>query len=194
MLSKKGIKIENSYKSIRNGAIGSTIAGIIIFFIPSLRDYAISFFFFFWSGLVWCWKALFVSYSLPGWLLLIISLLALFAIMCIFLIIKENKSPEFKAYTEDLLFNVKWRWNWSQNKIDNLWCYCPSCDATLVYDDRTCRSFYSDIKKTDFICENCNSKVVSSVNGGDKNYVIGAAKREIDRRIRTGEYKQINKP
>lgn len=50
------------------------------------------------------------------------------------------------------------------------------------------------LRETDFICENCNSKVVSSVNGGDKNYVIGAKQREIDRRIRTGEYKQINKP
>jgi len=120
--------------------------------------------------------------------LLIISLLALFAIVVIFLIIKENKSPEFKAYTEDFLFGAKWHWAWAGNTITNLWCYCPSCDATLVYDDSSCRKRYAD-SKTDFICENCRSKVVASIAGGNKNYAIGAVKREIDRRIRTGDYK-----
>jgi len=124
---------------------------------------------------------------------LIISLLALIAIVLIFLIIKENKSPEFKAYKEDFLFGAKWRWDWARNNIINLWCYCPSCDAILVYDDNSCRSRYANVKKTDFICENCNSEVVSSVIGGNKSYAIGAAEREIDRRIRTGEYKKALK-
>lgn len=124
-------------------------------------------------------------------MLLIISLFALFAIVVIFLIIKEKKSPEFKAYTEDLLFGAKWRWHWAGNTITKLWCYCPSCDATLVYDDSSCRSIYANVKKTDFICENCNSQVVSSVTGGNKSYAISAAEREIDRRIRTYEYKEV---
>ena len=42
-----------------------------------------------------------------------------------------------------------------------------------------------------FICENCNSQVVSSVTGGNKSYAIGAAECEIDRRIRTCEYKEV---
>lgn len=104
--------------------------------------------------------------------------------------IKENKSPEFQAYTEDFLFGAKWRWHWVRNSIINLWCYCPSCDATLVYDDSSCHRIFDDVKKTDFICENCSSQVISSVTGGNKNYAIGAAEREIHRRIRTGEYKK----
>ena len=190
--AKKGITIESSYKSIRNGVIASTIAGIIVLLIPKLREYVISFFLWLWYGIVWCWKALFVSYNLPGWVLLIISLLALFAIAVIFLIVKENRSPEFKAYTEDFLFDTKWRWYWSGNNIANLWCYCPSCDATLVYDDSSCHNRYID-SKTDFICENCGSKVVASITGGNKDYSIGAVKREIDRRIRTGDYKNTLK-
>jgi hypothetical protein len=118
--------------------------------------------------------------------LLIISLFALFAIVVIFLIIKEKKSPEFKAYTEDLLFGAKWRWHWAGNTITKLWCYCPSCDATLVYDDSSCRSIYANVKKTDFICENCNSQVVSSVTGGNKSYAIGAAERETAIKDETG--------
>lgn len=110
--------------------------------------------------------------------------------MVIFLIIKENRSPEFKAYTEDFLFGAKWRWHWAGNTIANPWCYCPRCDATLVYDESSCYRRYTDVKKTDFICENCSSQVVTSVTGGNKSYAIGAVEREIDRRIRTDEYKK----
>mgnify|MGYP003516700603 CR=1 FL=1 len=41
----------------------------------------------------------------------------------------------------------------------------------------------------EFICENCNSQIVSTIHGGNKNYAINAVKREIERRIRTEEYK-----
>ncbi len=43
--------------------------------------------------------------------------------------------------------------------------------------------------KTDFVCENCNT-IVAAIKGGDKGYALGAIEREIDRRVRTGEYKQ----
>ena len=47
----------------------------------------------------------------------------------------------------------------------------------------------TELLKTDFICENCNSKIVSTIHGGNKNYAINAVKREIERKIRTQEFK-----
>jgi hypothetical protein len=182
---------ENSFKAIRNGAIASVIAGIVLLAVPVLRGYVVSFLSWLWSGVVWCWESLIASYSLPGWAWLVISIFTLIGLVNIYLSIKgESEQPEFKTYIEDFIHGAKWRWSWAGNQIANVWCYCPRCDATLVYDDSSCRNYLSDIKKTDFICENCGHSVVASIPGGNKDYATGAIMREIDRRIRTGEYKK----
>ncbi len=183
---------ENSFKSIRNGAIASVIAGIILLAVPVLRGYVVSFFSWLWSGVVWLWEALIASYALPGWAWLVIFGFAFVGLVNIYLAIKGEaaEEPEFKSYIEDSIHGAKWRWTWVGNQISNVWCYCPRCDATLVYDDSSCRSYYSDTKKTDFICENCGHNVVASMVGGNKEYATSAIKREIDRRIRTSEYKK----
>jgi hypothetical protein len=182
---------ESSFKSIRNGTIASVIAGAILMSVPVLRGYVFSFLKLLWSGIVWCWNALTATYSFPGWACLITLLFAFVGIRKIYKVIKgEAAKPEYTSYVEDVIYGAKWRWQWLGQRLSNLWCYCPRCDATLVYDDSSCRSIYSDIRKTDFICENCGSRVVATINGGNKDYAISAAEREILRRIRTGEYKK----
>lgn len=182
---------ENSFKSIRNGVIASVVAGIILLFVPALRGYVVSFISWVWSGIVWCWEALFASYSLPGWAWLVIFIFALTGLVNIYLAIKgESEEAEFKSYVEDTIYGAIWRWKWAGNQISNVWCFCPSCDATLVYDDSSNRNYLSEVKKTDFICENCGHRVIASINGGNKDYAAGAVKREIERRIRTDEYKK----
>ena len=101
---------------------------------------------------------------------------------------KPEIKEEFSEYKEDMIKNAKWRWEWQNSKISNLWCFCPQCDATLVYNDNACTNFYSDKNNTLFICENCNNKTVSDIDGGNKSYALRFVKREIERRIRTGEY------
>lgn len=183
--------IEKSYISIRDGIIASVIAGVILLAVPALREYAASFLGWLWSGVVWCWEALIASYSLPGWAWLAIFILALVGLINIYLVIRgEAEEPEFKSYIEDFIHGTKWRWSWAGNSISNVWCYCLHCDATLVYDDSSCRDLYSDVNKTDFICENCSHGVIATITGGSKDYATGVIKREIDRRIRTGEYKK----
>ena len=182
---------ENSFKSISNGAIASVIAGVILLAVPVLRGYVISFLSWLWSGVVSCWDALVASYSLPGWVWLLIFILAFVGLVNIYLSLKgKSEEPEFKSYIEDFIHGAKWRWSWMGNQISNVWCFCPRCDATLVYDDSSCRSLYSDVNKTDFICENCGHSVVASITGGNKDYAPGAIRREIERRVRTGEYKK----
>ena len=181
---------ENSFKSIRNGAIASVVAGVILLSVPALRGYLASFSSWAWSVVIWCWEALVTLYSLPGWAWLIILFFAIVGLVNIYLALKgEASEPEFKSYTEDYIHGAKWRWAWAGNQISNVWCFCPSCDATLVYDDSSCRNIMADINKTDFICENCNRKI-ASINGGNKSYATGAIEREIDRRIRINEYKK----
>lgn len=82
---------ENSLKSIRNGAIASVIAGIILLTIPVLRGYVVSFIAWLWSGLVWIWEALLESYSLPGWLWLLVFIFATIGVVNIYIAIKGEK-------------------------------------------------------------------------------------------------------
>ncbi|WP_419767493.1 hypothetical protein [Arcobacter sp.] len=174
---------------IRNTVIGSVIAGVILLYFPVLRDYVISFFTWIWAGITLCWNAIFQSYSFSGWFLLLIFIFAFIGLITIIKTIKGKlKEPEFKSYVEDTIYQAKWRWKWSGEQVLSLWCYCPCCDASLVYNDSSNYDRYSSIKKTEFICENCD-KIITSIKGGNKNYAVSAVEREIERRIRTNEYK-----
>lgn len=122
-------------------------------------------------------------------MLLIISVLAFITIIKILLLFTNNKKEEYTKYVEDSIYDAKWRWKWTKDEIINIECYCPKCDSLLVYDDSSCHTKYTELVKTDFICENCKSQIVTSIHGGNKKYAMNTIKREIQRRIRTEEYK-----
>ncbi|MCE2451320.1 MAG: hypothetical protein J4F48_00420 [Nitrospinae bacterium] len=174
--------------SVRNGVISAVIAGIILMIVPSMREYVVRFLKWLWLGVLWCWGTLVSSYSLPGWIWLVVFAFPIFGAIDIFLGIKNAISEpvsmsktDYRSYVEDSMFGAIWRWRWEGNAISDLCCYCPRCDGTLV-------SNYL-FGETEFLCENCNHSVRATIRGGDKYYAIGAVEREIGRRIRTSEYK-----
>ena len=171
---------DNSVISIRNGVIVGIILAIVI---PPVREYIVTIFFpWLWLGVLWCWEALTGSYSLPGWAWLIVFSFGIAGVVVILRAFVPNKEPEYRSYVEDHLYGAKWRWQWEGDHISNLWCYCPRCDAYLIYSEK--------IYGTDFLCENCAHPVVATIQGGDKDYVLEAVEREVHRRIRTDEYKE----
>ena len=131
-------------------------------------------------------------YPLPIWSLIIIFILLLILFIKIFINLKKASKLDYLTYKEDSIYKAKGTWNWEKNSITNIQCYCPTCDSVLVYDDRSCHTKATELTKTDFICETCNSQIVSTIHGGNKNYAINLVKREIERRIRTEEYKEKN--
>ena len=174
---------DNSIISVRNGVISAVLAGFILtIIVPAIREHAIKFLTWLWLGVLWCWNAFISSYSLPGWAWIIVFLFAIIGVITIFQALKPV--DKHVAYIEDDMFGAKWRWGWIGNRLSNLWCYCPQCDAVLVYH------YESILGKTLFLCENCGHSVVATIKGGDKDYALGAVEREIGRRIRTGEYKR----
>lgn len=86
---------------------------------------------------------------------------------------------EFLKYTKDTIYDIPYRWEWNQGKIYNLDSFCPECDGILSsnYD-----SFYIT-SKIEVSCENCDFQLIQ-----EKDYSTSTIKREIERRIRTGEY------
>ena len=174
--------------SLRNGIIATVVGGLILSAIPQLRSLLVEAILWVWEGVIWVWAALISGYSLPGWVLLIVGFFALVGLVSLYAVLGPQNEPKFRKYTEDTLYGAKWRWDWTGNKISGLWCFCPSCDAQLVYSE--------SFAKTDFICERCPSvgedchyrsqgRVVSTVEGGNRHYAVSAAEREILRRIRT---------
>ena len=141
--------------------------------------------------LEWLYKELLTTYTLPLWLILIISIFASIYIAKLLLSIKFKSKPKYTAYTQDFIYGTNWKWKWEKEEISDIQCYCPKCDAILIYDDTLSNIKHTELSKTDFICENCNSNIVTTIHGGNKNYAINAVKREIERRIRTDEYKTI---
>lgn len=171
---------QDGSNSIRNGVLATVLGGIVLSGLAYL-----------WSplriALSWLWKQLvqFVdlftsSYSVPGWALFLLSIVALPAIVQLLSSLRKNPDPPHTSYTEDTIYGAKWRWRWNGSDISNLWCFCPRCDSELVYNDIS-------YGKTDFICEHCSHSVVASVTGGDKGYAISSVQREIRRRVRTNQ-------
>ncbi len=128
-------------------------------------------------------------YPLPIWLLLIICILAFIGVIKFLLLFTNNKKEEYTKYVKDSIYDATWRWKWRKDDIVDLQCYCPKCDSILIYDDSSCNITYTDLAKTDFICEKCDSQIITSIHGGNKKYAANTIKREIQRRIRTQEYK-----
>ena len=182
------------------GIIATVVGGLILSAIPMLRGFFMEALSRAWAGVVWLWDALKSDYSLPGWAFLILGLLALVGLMVavafLYDIFRPQKAPAYREYTEDMFHGVKWRWSWNGNKISNLWCFCPTCDAELIA--------VKVFRDTNFICEHCppdsedyyhhppRCRVVSVVTG-NRDYAIDAAEREILRRIRTGEHGSVSR-
>ena len=173
---------KKTFKLLMIGVFASVLAGIFL----QYKEYIFKPFLWFKPVIRWCWNFLISSHSLPGWVLLIVFLFAfLFIIVAViyFLVnINKNPEPEYLSYMEDNMFGAIWRWQWIRNQISNIWCYCPRCGTTLVCDDHW--------GETCFRCENCNNSVITTLNG-DKNQAIDRVGREIERRIKAGEYKRI---
>ena len=178
---------------VRNGIIATVVGGLILSAIPSLRGFFVEMMSRVWTGVIWVWAALISDYSVPGWVLLITGLFALAGLVLLYVVLRPQNEPTDRNYTEDMLYGAKWRWRWSWigKGILDLWCFCPICDAELVVYDESFR-------ETNFICEHCPSdiadhhyrsqgRVIATVKGDNRYHAVNAAKREILRRIRTGE-------
>ncbi len=102
-----------------------------------------------------------------------------------------NNDKEFNIdYKEDSYQGAKWRWEYIENEIKNFRCFCPQCDMELV-PKVIFAEYHHSALRTKFICENCNNKVIASIDGGDRHFTVEKVKREIERRIRTKEYKNL---
>ena len=180
-------------KAIVATAVGTILAGLTLQ-LSGLLPKVVSWV---WGVASWIVGTLVSSHGIPGWAILTLGLLALFGVITLSMMVIEalrdgqeqpiKEQPFFINYTEDEIDGVIWRWKWADGSIADLWCFCPTCDAQLVYAEA--------FVETSFICERCptrgrrprsggRGRVVTSIEGGDHQYLVDAAGREILRRVR----------
>lgn len=180
--------------AVRNGIVATVLGGLILAALGEVWPPIKQTFGWLWKQVVVFTNLLVDMYTIPGWALTIMGGLASVTVMRAVIAWRSaSVTPTFDApylkYMEQILFGAKWRWSWSAGQIANLWCYCPVCDGELVYDDSMARRASTWRQpQTLFICEHCDNSVIGTVDGGGKHYALSVVKRDIDRRIRTGQY------
>ena len=140
--------------------------------------------------LMWIWTTLISSYSLPGWALLIIFAVCAIGLARIYLVVqdvfrKPAPEPEYRSYIEDFMFGARWHWKWVADRISDLSGSCPLCQGILVSPIPS--PWESEVH---FICENCRNAVRAKIAGTDRHDALAVVKREIIRRVKTGEYRK----
>jgi len=73
-----------------------------------------------------------------------------------------------------------WRWCYSEtgHRVESLWCFCPHDDTTLVHRE--------EYDRVSFECETCHRRF--GPLPGDRIQAISMIIRQIDRKLRTGEW------
>ena len=148
-----------------------------------------------WSG---------TNHLVAGWMIVVLVVLSSIALIAgiglAYLALTQRKDGvdtnwNFQGYNADVIGNLHWKWSWNLGHIQNLWCFCPRCDAEL--------SPIEGLGVTEFVCENCTRYLDNNFDPmqtrppvarqhGDMSYIVQATEREIRRRIRTGEANRRN--
>lgn len=177
--------------SIRNGIIAAVAGGILLSLWPPFRDVLVASVLWKWEIIKSCGIWLEGTHDIYGWVLLIFVLLSVPVLFELFSMAFRKKKPGVEdLYRSDHLFGAEWHWSYHNGAIQNLWCLCPNCQSDLIYSEFVPDPYdYADglkERRTDFICERCNTTRCNLP--GDRTYALGRIKREIRRKIRSGEW------
>jgi hypothetical protein len=169
---------------VRNGILATVIGGLILAALSYVWPPAKSAFIWLWGLLGGIWQALVASYSVPGWVLLLLGIFAITVIARAGLSLVRNASvtPANLSYTSDTIYGANWQWSWHQNRVTQLWASCPNCQGELVYVNNR-DNYLLSVPHAKFFCEHCQ-KVIVDIQGGDREYALSAVEREINRRLR----------
>lgn len=180
------------------GVIGTILAGVLIkAFTP--QKFSLSFISAFYVSIINYFSE---PITLPFWVVFLLDAPffgAAFFFIYSLLAAKELESfPEFRDYTEDVFFGLRWEWEWRlrSGKYD-LFGIRPICQTcSRVMDKRTAQYTgmpYSDMSsdsKPKIFCEPCDFHKTFEVSLAE---VIRRVEVTIDKKIRTGEFVEVIK-
>jgi hypothetical protein len=159
-------------------AIGGLILAFVLWFVPAVWQACR-------SASIWLFLFLLSSVSVPIWLIVLISPLIISTLVRMFSALREKDigHPDWRYYNQDEIMGMHWRWRYSPYNadIEGIWSFCPDDDTELVY-----LKGYSQVS---FRCETCKKQF--GPFEGDLAYMLEMVKRQIRRKLRTGDWKAI---
>ena len=117
----------------------------------------------------------------PNWSVYLLVLMSIHTLVYWIARVTKPKGPNVTAYNQDTFLGLKWRWLYIAGRPANAWAFCPHCDTVLVYSE--------DTRQTVLTCETCARDLLQ--HEGDKDYLVQKIRRQIERKIRSGEWKQV---
>ena len=149
-----------------------------------------------WDWLAAKCSSFFAYLASPGtvptwWLYLLHFVLGCVALLLLIGIYQHytDKEPSVRNYIQDNFFGAVWRWTYFNQQPFGTWAYCPTCDTQLVYNYKL--GGYG-LTKTTLHCEHCSRDVCEF--SGDKESAVAQVERQINRKIRNGEWKNYVEP
>lgn len=184
--------MSNKNHPVLNGIIATVIGGLILAAILNtwFREILTELLGVFAKPFVYFAQWISASTAVYNWVLLMLMILGLITICRWLSALWNAKTSNTVTYCADNIFGVIWRWDGSPYRPNKLCCFCPQCDAELVYqeqrEDYIPVTFLDHPHFTQFVCENC--KIRSSKLNGNLQAAIACVEREIRRRFRTGDW------
>lgn len=173
---------DNKHSSITSQVIaGVVVAAIVgaVSFIPGVFKWLV-------EVASSIWSHIFGTSELPNWSLYLMALMSIHTLVYWIARITKPKGPRVTEYNQDTFLGVTWRWSYISGRPSNAWAFCPQCDTVLVYTES---SRFDPHQQTVLTCETCNRDVLH--HDGDKDYLVDKIHRQIDRKIRSGEWLSV---
>lgn len=172
--------IKKLWQETRGEVIGGLIfLALTAWLFPSLSKFLTTRFYFYFDG----------------WVLVLMALIPFlcFVLGMIFKSllsdVSSSQEPLWEKYVTDTILDIRWDWRWSGGYLSDLMPLCPRCSNQLDVDGWTGDYLPPDRKGCVYVCDNCSFNKKFSDKSGKE--IVQKVKKEVIRRIRTGEFKQI---
>lgn len=135
------------------------------------------------------WSHLRGTSGFPNWSLYLLALMSIHTLVYWTARVMKPKGPNVASYNQDTFLGLTWRWSYISGIPVEVWAFCPHCDTMLVYT--VVGSRFDPDRKTVLTCETCNREMLQ--HEGDRDYLVEKIGRQIEKKIRTGEWLSVIK-
>lgn len=167
--------------------LATVLGGLVLAAIPKTRSFFTGLFIAIGEFFEKMWNVLISRWEIPWIFILFLILLTIPTLIRIFRLFVPKSEikpsmyvPKEIDYDEDEFFGVIWRWN-----SDEAIGYCPTCQTRVIYK----LGYNGRGIESSLYCETCRRTLTTL--DGDRQDVLGRVARQIERKLNTGEWKQV---
>jgi hypothetical protein len=178
---------DDSRDSIKTSVIGGVLTAAVLAIAGAAWGYLPGWKWF-TDHLTLIWAHLTSPATVPTWWLYILYAVGAGVLLVIALAgwatLTAKKRPTYTGYKQDRFFGVVWRWQYDNGRLAAPCAFCPSCDMRLVYSSEM---YGLHGATTTLHCEVCRKDWVTE--SGELGDLVDKVGRQIDRKIRSGEWR-----